>query len=60
MRLLTKAWTVGVALATAGALTACSGAGGTASSAGGSADQPVKLTVWSWDGTVELAVPGFE
>ncbi len=63
MRLLTKAWTVGVALATACALAACSGAGGTSSSAdggGGTADDPVTLTVWSWDGTVELAVPGFE
>ena len=23
-------------------------------------DGPVKITVWSWDGTVEKAVPGFE
>ncbi|TMR97851.1 ABC transporter substrate-binding protein [Nonomuraea basaltis] len=39
------------------ALTACSGGSG---SAAGGGDEQVKVTVWSWDGTVERAVPGFQ
>lgn len=44
------------------ALAACSGGGGGPSDGGaaGGGDEPVKITVWSWDGTVEKAVPGFE
>lgn len=64
MRLSTKARLVPVALVTAGALVACTGGGGgagddTGGSSGGGGDD-VTLTVWSWDGTVDLAVPGFE
>ncbi|MEV0150533.1 MULTISPECIES: sugar ABC transporter substrate-binding protein [unclassified Nonomuraea] len=41
------------------ALSACSGsaAGG---GGGGGGDEQVKIKVWSWDGTVERAVPGFQ
>lgn len=53
-----KAGATAVALLTAGALAACSGGGSTGASGGDGG--PVTLTVWSWDGTVELAVPGFE
>jgi multiple sugar transport system substrate-binding protein len=42
------------------ALAACSGGGGATGGATGGGDEQVKLTVWSWDGTVALAVPGFE
>ena len=31
-----------------------------AAPAAGSGDEQVKITVWSWDGTVERAVPGFQ
>ncbi|MFI7448610.1 ABC transporter substrate-binding protein [Nonomuraea sp. NPDC049714] len=41
------------------ALTACSGGSGSATGGGGG-DEQVKVTVWSWDGTVEKAVPGFQ
>ncbi|MEV4104757.1 sugar ABC transporter substrate-binding protein [Nonomuraea sp. NPDC049649] len=53
MRLSRKVRLLSAALAAMLALTACSG-GGTAG------DGQVKITVWSWDGTVERAVPGFE
>jgi ABC-type sugar transport system, periplasmic component len=43
------------------ALAACSGGGsGSGGDTGGSGDGPVTITVWSWDGTVEKAVPGFQ
>jgi len=58
MGVMTKAGATAVALLTAGALAACSGGGSTGASGGDGG--PVTLTVWSWDGTVELAVPGFE
>jgi multiple sugar transport system substrate-binding protein len=39
----------------------CSGGGsGGGSSNGGSGDEQATITVWSWDGTVAKAVPGFE
>jgi multiple sugar transport system substrate-binding protein len=38
-------------------LAACSGGSG---DGGDNADKQVDLTVWSWDGTVAKAVPGFE
>ncbi|HEV6955792.1 MAG TPA: sugar ABC transporter substrate-binding protein [Promicromonospora sp.] len=57
MGVMTKAGATAVALLTAGALAACSG--GSTGASGGDGG-PVTLTVWSWDGTVELAVPGFE
>lgn len=63
MRLSRTARPLTVALVTAATLAACSGAGGgdgTAETGGTSGGGDVKLTVWSWDGTVELAVPGFE
>lgn len=40
------------------ALGACTGGSGGADDGGG--DKQVTLTVWSWDGTVAKAVPGFE
>lgn len=66
MRLSSKARLLPVALVTAAALVACSGtgSGGTGTDGtdggGGAGGEDVTLTVWSWDGTVELAVPGFE
>ncbi|MCC2309517.1 ABC transporter substrate-binding protein [Cellulomonas chengniuliangii] len=61
MRLSSKARLVPVALVTAAALVACTSTGGGGGSAGSEGDGGnAKLTVWSWDGTVELAVPGFE
>jgi multiple sugar transport system substrate-binding protein len=63
MKLSTKARLLPVALVTVAALAACSGSGGNGS--GGSASPEgngpqTTLTVWGWDGTVKLAVPGFE
>ncbi len=61
MRLSSKARLVPVAVVTAAALVACTSTGGGGGSAGSEGDGGnAKLTVWSWDGTVELAVPGFE
>ncbi|GGJ70089.1 sugar ABC transporter substrate-binding protein [Streptomyces brasiliensis] len=40
-------------------LAACVGCSG-GSADGGGGDQQANLTVWSWDGTVAKAVPGFE
>src|SRR5690606_25033643 len=54
MRLSRKVRLLAALLVPVFALTACSG--GTAGGDGGE----VKITVWSWDGTVERAVPGFE
>jgi multiple sugar transport system substrate-binding protein len=59
MRLSHKLRLLSAALAPVLALTACSG-GGTASTTAGGGDEPAKITVWSWDGTVEKAVPGFQ
>lgn len=42
------------------AMTSCAGGGDTPSGEGVPTDTPITLTVWSWDGTVEEAVPGFE
>jgi multiple sugar transport system substrate-binding protein len=47
------------ALVTMVALAGCTG-GGSSSDGGAPLGEPVTLTVWSWDGTVEAAVPGFE
>jgi multiple sugar transport system substrate-binding protein len=59
MRLSQKVRLLAGALVPLLALTACSGSGSSSgSSAGG--DEQVKVTVWSWDGTVERAVPGFQ
>ncbi|MGP3961823.1 ABC transporter substrate-binding protein [Nonomuraea sp. 3N208] len=61
MRLSQKVRLLSAALVPMLALTACSGSGsgsGSGSAAGG--DEQVKVTVWSWDGTVERAVPGFQ
>ncbi|MEV1003832.1 sugar ABC transporter substrate-binding protein [Nonomuraea sp. NPDC050202] len=59
MRLSHKVRLLAGALVPLLALTACSGSGSSSgSSAGG--DEQVKVTVWSWDGTVERAVPGFQ
>jgi multiple sugar transport system substrate-binding protein len=63
MRLSSKMKLLPVALATVVALVACSGGGvsGAKSSGGeGNGGSQGQLTVWSWDGTVKLAVPGFE
>jgi multiple sugar transport system substrate-binding protein len=59
MRLRTKARLAPVALVAAAALAACSTGGGTPDDA---TDGEVggKITVWSWDGTIERAVDGFE
>lgn len=57
MRLSRKVKLLAVAVAPMLALAACSGGGGSGGSGG---DGPVTITVWSWDGTVERAVPGFE
>jgi multiple sugar transport system substrate-binding protein len=59
MRLSQKVKLLSAALVPMLALTACSGGGSSAESGGGT-DEPVKITVWSWDGTVERAVPGFQ
>jgi multiple sugar transport system substrate-binding protein len=47
-------------LTTALLLAGCTASGPSSSGGGVPTDQPVTLTVWSWDGTVEEAVPGFE
>jgi len=60
MRLSSKARLVPVALVTAAALVACTSTGGGGSAGSDGDGGSAKLTVWSWDGTVELAVPGFE
>jgi len=68
MKLSTKARLLPVALVTVVALAACSGSGGNSSGGsvspqgkdGASGNQQTTLTVWSWDDTVKLAVPGFE
>ncbi|MBB5783302.1 sugar ABC transporter substrate-binding protein [Nonomuraea jabiensis] len=60
MRLSQKARLLSAVLVPMFALTACSGGSGGGSATGGGGDQPVKLTVWSWDGTVAGAVPGFQ
>ena len=57
MRLSRKLKLLCAALVPMLALTACSGGGGQAGADGG---EQVKITVWSWDGTVEKAVPGFQ
>lgn len=58
MRLRTRARLLPVAVVSAVALAACAGGGGTADGGGGGTTG--KVTVWSWDGTVDLAVAGFE
>ncbi|MEO3810807.1 sugar ABC transporter substrate-binding protein [Sphaerisporangium sp. B11E5] len=62
MRLSQKVRLLSAALVPMFALAACSGgAGGGGGAAGsGGGDAPVKLKVWSWDGTVARAVPGFQ
>jgi multiple sugar transport system substrate-binding protein len=62
MRLSQKARLLSAVLAPVFALAACSGGSGGSggSTAGKGGDEQVNLTVWSWDGTVERAVPGFE
>jgi multiple sugar transport system substrate-binding protein len=50
----------GAAAVMALALTSCAGGGDSPSGEGVPTDEPITLTVWSWDGTVEEAVPGFE
>src|SRR5665647_2989839 len=63
MKLSTKARLLPVALVTVAALAACSGSGGNGSGGSASPDgngPQTTLTVWGWDGTVKLAVPGFE
>lgn len=62
MRLSRKLRLLAAAVVPMLALAACSG-GGSGSGGGdtgGSGDGPVTITVWSWDGTVEKAVPGFQ
>jgi multiple sugar transport system substrate-binding protein len=60
MKLLTKVRLLPVALAALVALTACSGSGAGPDRSGTAGGDKAKLTVWSWDGTVKLAVAGFE
>ncbi|OPG09249.1 ABC transporter substrate-binding protein [Microbispora sp. GKU 823] len=61
MRLSRKVRLLSAALVPMFALAACSGgAGGGGGGAAGGGDEQVKLTVWSWDGTVERAVSGFQ
>jgi multiple sugar transport system substrate-binding protein len=61
VRLSQKAKILSAALVSMLALAACGGGGGDGGGSGGGGDGgPVKITVWSWDGTVEKAVPGFE
>lgn len=61
MRLSRKLKLLCAALAPMLALTACSGGGSsTAGAEGADGGEKVKITVWSWDGTVERAVPGFQ
>ncbi len=62
MRLSQKARLLSAVLVPMVALAACSGGSGGSGggSAAGGGDEQVKLTVWSWDGTVEKAVPGFQ
>lgn len=47
-------------VATLVALTGCTGSSDAPSGAGVPTDKPITLKVWSWDGTVKEAVPGFE
>ena len=47
-------------VATLVALTGCTGGSDAPSGAGVPTDTPITLKVWSWDGTVKEAVPGFE
>jgi len=50
-----------LSIALVAAATACSSsASDKAATPGANSDQPVTITVWGWDGTVEAAVPGFE
>lgn len=63
MGISTKVRLLPVAFVTAAALAACTGGGSGGDATEGSnggAGGDVKITVWSWDGTVEKAVPGFE
>ncbi|MEV0314583.1 sugar ABC transporter substrate-binding protein [Nonomuraea fuscirosea] len=62
MRLSHKLRLLSAALAPMLALTACSGGGSSAGDGGGGGGggERTKITVWSWDGTVEKAVPGFQ
>lgn len=64
MRLPTKVKILPVVLLTVGSLVACTGSGGAGGASGGAgtagAGKDVTITVWSWDGTVKDAVPGFE
>ena len=63
MGISTKVRLLPVAFVTAAALAACTGGGSGGNATEGSnggAGGDVKITVWSWDGTVEKAVPGFE
>ncbi|NJP96138.1 sugar ABC transporter substrate-binding protein [Nonomuraea sp. FMUSA5-5] len=59
MRLSRKLRLLSAALAPLLALTACSGGSG-GGGTGPSANEQVKIKVWSWDGTVEGAVAGFQ
>jgi len=57
----TRIAAVATALTAVIALAGCSGSADEAPTAGAiPTDEPITLTVWSWDGTVEAAVPGFE
>lgn len=47
-------------VATLVALTGCTGGSDAPSGAEVPTDKPITLKVWSWDGTVKEAVPGFE
>ncbi|MET8161919.1 sugar ABC transporter substrate-binding protein [Sphaerisporangium sp. NPDC005289] len=67
MRLSQKVGLLSAVLVPMVALAACSGGAGGTGGTGGGADgggaaggEQVNLTVWSWDGTVEQAVPGFQ
>ncbi|GAA5048978.1 multiple sugar transport system substrate-binding protein [Thermocatellispora tengchongensis] len=61
MRLSQKVRLLSAVLVPMLALAACSGGGGSSAADGGAGGgEQVKITVWSWDGTVERAVPGFE
>ncbi|WP_426005970.1 ABC transporter substrate-binding protein [Paenarthrobacter sp. NyZ202] len=47
-------------IASALALSGCSGGTAPAADKAVPTDKPITLTVWSWDGTVKEAVPGFQ